>query len=837
MRRVALLLLCCAGFAIGARAQAPCCSVTAINAATGIVSAKVNANGEAFQFKIANANLLKELRIGAAVYANFTTREVSLDGRTIAGPITSGPQAPARAPAAPVPAPAPKPAIPQTAVPVARPAPVELPPAAGATPPKPATPSTETTPAVQSALASHTNETALKPGLIAQAPGLNLQPWYLQRSFQLCCKFIIEGVLGSTGPAWPVTVNSQFVSADSPTGFIVAPIPSYKWPQNPGVQSGVPTPLYVNLWTHQASIDGTTACCTITSGTPINETEPVYLDILPIGVIYVPPGDPRATGSSVPHQAFTSAIANQTSVTKVTSKTTGTTNGLSGSIPGIAISATSSQSTQNQTQYLHQASLSVQDTAQAVGPGNYPGQGDILSVWVNPVFDVTYLGAYSYSSKIPPIPTNPEIISITPHVPKSGDPGYPQKEWEPCTFSVQVLQIGGASATCLRDILAAPPQAAVPVNPISGAIGPVTEPLTAAQRLLQLDPMAPPPNTLRTPVVAASVLSTIALNGSQAAPPASITNSNGRFTQPWGAGGFPWTYCQDPSPIALTAINSQVDTTQNIAATKFTSSTTLTLNPVQAIQAVAGAVSGGGGDGGDSGSGGGNGGGGGGGGVSAFVSFGDTWELDTTTTTQAQKTVTLTTAATFGGGMTPSLSSPTYTWLPSTSYPNVSIANGNFILPTVDNTFEYTVKTPGISGTTEPTWCNTAGCAVKDGTVVWTLYGNTCESLPEFLTSLYYDQTSDTVLFWTTQDTTASPLVKGRAESTHPGKQSVVFTPVGGGHELTVFTDATGQFSLKLPPGNYTYRVVGSTAAPVPVTVPPNQTRTLQLPEIKISGD
>ena len=95
MRRAALLLLCCAAFATSARAQAPCCSVTAINAATGVVSAKVNANGETFQFKLTNANLLKELRVGEGVYANFTTHQVSLDGKTIAGPITSGPQTPA----------------------------------------------------------------------------------------------------------------------------------------------------------------------------------------------------------------------------------------------------------------------------------------------------------------------------------------------------------------------------------------------------------------------------------------------------------------------------------------------------------------------------------------------------------------------------------------------------------------------------------------------------------------------------------------------------------------------------------------------------------------------
>lgn len=100
MKRAGLLLLCYAAFAVGARAQAPCCSITAVNAATGVVSAKVNANGEAFQFRLTDANLLKEVRVGGGVYANFTTHQVSMDGKSIVGPITSGPQAPAPTPAA-----------------------------------------------------------------------------------------------------------------------------------------------------------------------------------------------------------------------------------------------------------------------------------------------------------------------------------------------------------------------------------------------------------------------------------------------------------------------------------------------------------------------------------------------------------------------------------------------------------------------------------------------------------------------------------------------------------------------------------------------------------------
>lgn len=85
MKRAGLLLLCCTAFAMGAtdaRAQAPCCSVTAVDTATGVVSAKVNATGATFQFKVANAAQLKALRVGQGVYANLSAKQVSLDGKT-----------------------------------------------------------------------------------------------------------------------------------------------------------------------------------------------------------------------------------------------------------------------------------------------------------------------------------------------------------------------------------------------------------------------------------------------------------------------------------------------------------------------------------------------------------------------------------------------------------------------------------------------------------------------------------------------------------------------------------------------------------------------------------
>ena len=81
----------------------PCCSIVAVDAGAGLVTAKVNANGNVFQFKPnrfspadalrSNPATLASLKPGQAVYANFTNHQVSLDGRTVCCTMTSGPQA------------------------------------------------------------------------------------------------------------------------------------------------------------------------------------------------------------------------------------------------------------------------------------------------------------------------------------------------------------------------------------------------------------------------------------------------------------------------------------------------------------------------------------------------------------------------------------------------------------------------------------------------------------------------------------------------------------------------------------------------------------------------
>ncbi len=68
--------------AVAAAAPAnPCCSITAINASTGIVTARVTATGQTFTFA-AGGSALSSLRVGQGIYANLSAKQVSLDGKT-----------------------------------------------------------------------------------------------------------------------------------------------------------------------------------------------------------------------------------------------------------------------------------------------------------------------------------------------------------------------------------------------------------------------------------------------------------------------------------------------------------------------------------------------------------------------------------------------------------------------------------------------------------------------------------------------------------------------------------------------------------------------------------
>jgi hypothetical protein len=96
-------------FALTARAQQkPCCTITAVDARSAVASARVNATAQLFQFKVTPA-LATSLRPGQGVYANFSSRQVSLDGKTVCCTIIAVSPSPA------VPAPAGRPSTPAPA--------------------------------------------------------------------------------------------------------------------------------------------------------------------------------------------------------------------------------------------------------------------------------------------------------------------------------------------------------------------------------------------------------------------------------------------------------------------------------------------------------------------------------------------------------------------------------------------------------------------------------------------------------------------------------------------------------------------------------------------------
>ena len=63
-----------------ASAAAPCCGVTEI-AKNGLITARETRGARMFQFQVADPALRSRLRVGAPVYANFDTKQVSLDGK------------------------------------------------------------------------------------------------------------------------------------------------------------------------------------------------------------------------------------------------------------------------------------------------------------------------------------------------------------------------------------------------------------------------------------------------------------------------------------------------------------------------------------------------------------------------------------------------------------------------------------------------------------------------------------------------------------------------------------------------------------------------------------
>src|SRR5512141_2091981 len=59
-------------------AATPCCSITAIDTKTGIVTAKNTATGETFKFRLGDAAQIRNIKIGDQVSTDSHTREVTV---------------------------------------------------------------------------------------------------------------------------------------------------------------------------------------------------------------------------------------------------------------------------------------------------------------------------------------------------------------------------------------------------------------------------------------------------------------------------------------------------------------------------------------------------------------------------------------------------------------------------------------------------------------------------------------------------------------------------------------------------------------------------------------
>lgn len=58
----------------------PCCNITAVDLATGIVTATEVATGRVFRFEVKDAAMLKSLNVGQKVFADFGTGKVRIHG-------------------------------------------------------------------------------------------------------------------------------------------------------------------------------------------------------------------------------------------------------------------------------------------------------------------------------------------------------------------------------------------------------------------------------------------------------------------------------------------------------------------------------------------------------------------------------------------------------------------------------------------------------------------------------------------------------------------------------------------------------------------------------------
>lgn len=75
--------------ASGPEGLAACCDITTIDKAKNLVSARERGSGRIVEFKVADSAVLQRLKVGQDVYANFRTKQVSVDGKALCCTITS----------------------------------------------------------------------------------------------------------------------------------------------------------------------------------------------------------------------------------------------------------------------------------------------------------------------------------------------------------------------------------------------------------------------------------------------------------------------------------------------------------------------------------------------------------------------------------------------------------------------------------------------------------------------------------------------------------------------------------------------------------------------------
>ena len=90
-RRVLAVLVVLGGLGLPEKSSAgePCCAITAIDARTGIVTAREIGSKRTFQFQVKNAALLRSLKVGQPISADFRTQKVSVDNAAPCCGITS----------------------------------------------------------------------------------------------------------------------------------------------------------------------------------------------------------------------------------------------------------------------------------------------------------------------------------------------------------------------------------------------------------------------------------------------------------------------------------------------------------------------------------------------------------------------------------------------------------------------------------------------------------------------------------------------------------------------------------------------------------------------------